>query len=433
MKNGKRMLACLLMLAMMLSLLTACGGDGGGSAGGSNPPSASSGSSSGTGNEDDTEKPKPPAAPTTWAESRTNAYFSSLGVARDNLYAEITISVGSQATSIAIASKGKRITMGKIDENGHYEISQYLDESGNAYSFDSVDQEKRVRKYAAGTEDAASYAAIIRGTAYGYLMIPTASEIATMEVGEYQGLYRESFRINSAEAGTGTYEYIFDGDELQFILWGGQYKTTITTLAANPTEEQVGFPDWYSEDIAASRTSQYFKAKGMTANNLYVDMDLIGYGQGHYICTVKGKEAYFARTDIGSNRIESGYYIDKQGATYSFAAWSHEYYKDTEENSDQENYIRTAGGYFMIPTVENSYWYSRDTYTDNGTTYYVETFQTGTANYSDDTYRYVFKGNEMLYMGHIGADIRINKMSGTPDDSLLKIPDGYTDGSQKNA
>ena len=119
MKNGKRMRACLLVLAMMLSLLTACGGDGGGHTGGSNPPPASSGSSSGAGNEDNTEKPETPAAPTTWADSRTNAYFSSLGVARDNLYAEITISVGGQATSGAIASKGKSITTGKIDENGH--------------------------------------------------------------------------------------------------------------------------------------------------------------------------------------------------------------------------------------------------------------------------------------------------------------------------
>lgn len=428
MKNGKRMLACLLMLAMMLSLLTACGGDGGGSAGGSNPPPASSGSSSGTGNEEDTEKPEPPAAPTTWAESRTNAYFSSLGVARDNLYAEITISVGGQATSGAIASKGKRITTGKIDENGHYEIGQYLDESGNSYSFGSDDQEKWVRKYAAGTENAASHAAMIRGTAYSYLMIPTASEIATMEVGEYQGLYRESFRINSAEAGTGTYEYIFDGDELQFILWGGQCKTTITTLAANPTEEQVGFPDWYSENIAASRTSKYFKDKGMTANNFYVDMDLIGYAQGHRVCTVKGPEAYYAITESGSTFIESGDYIDKLGNDYSFSDWNHQYYKDAEPDPYHVNSIRTAGGYFVVPTAENSYWYSTENATYNGTAYVVETFHTETG----DSRGYVFKGNELVYLVYNDANIRLNKMSGTPDDSLLKIPDGYTDGSQKN-
>ena len=427
MKNGKRMRACLLVLAMMLSLLTACGGDGGGNTGGSNPPPASSGSSSGAGNEDNTEKPETPAAPTTWADSRTNAYFSSLGVARDNLYAEITISVGGQATSGAIASKGKSITTGKIDENGHYEIGQYLDESGNSYSFGSDDQEKRVRKYAAGTEDAASYAAMIRAEAYSYLMIPTASEIATMEVGEYQGLYRESFRINSAEAGTGTYEYIFDGNELQFILWGGQCKTAITTLAANPTEEQVGFPDWYSENIAASRTSQYFKAKGMTANNFYVDMDLINYGQGHRICTVKGPEAYYAITESGSTFIESGYYIDKLGNDYSFSDWGHQYNQDTEPNPYQVNWIRTAGGYFMIPRASNCYWYSMGTSKVDGKEYYTEVFQTGTTNHPDESYEYLFQGNELVYMRHGGATIKVNEISGTPRTDLLKIPDGYTD------
>lgn len=65
MKNGKRMLACLLMLAMMLSLLTACGGDGG-STGGSNPPAASSdGINSGNGSEENPDTPPNPTTPTT--------------------------------------------------------------------------------------------------------------------------------------------------------------------------------------------------------------------------------------------------------------------------------------------------------------------------------------------------------------------------------
>ena len=66
----------------------------------------------------------------------------------------------------------------------------------------------------------------------------------------------ESVRVASAEAGVGTYDYVFDGDNLAFIIMQHYgVKNTITTLYANPSDKEIGFPDWYSENIGASKAS----------------------------------------------------------------------------------------------------------------------------------------------------------------------------------
>lgn len=52
----------------------------------------------------------------------------------------------------------------------------------------------------------------------------------------------ESVRVASAEAGVGTYDYVFDGDNLAFIIMQHYgVKNTITTLYANPSDKVIGF------------------------------------------------------------------------------------------------------------------------------------------------------------------------------------------------
>ena len=92
------------------------------------------------------------------------------------------------------------------------------------------------------------------------------------------------------------------------------------------------------------------------------------------------------------------------------------------ENPQEEQNIRTAGGYFMIPSAS-----SMGTSKVDGKEYYTEVFQTGTTNHPDESYEYLFQGNELVYMRHEGATIKVNEISGTPRTDLLKIPDGYTD------
>lgn len=443
MRMAKRIAVSLLAAAMALSMLTACGG------GNPEQPADSNNGNSGTTepakpeptpNPTPTPDPTPsepakPALPTTWADSRTNAYFTRLGVTRENFYAEMEISVGTYSQSGVCAAKGKKLTTGYLDENGSYNIGEYIDEVGNVYRFSTRNGERTVSKCEAGSEAATNSIQEIKQEVYCYLMIPEANEIASMTVSDYQGYYMESFHINSAEAGTGTYEYVFDGDELKFILWGGQYKITFQTLYPNPSDEQVSLPSWYSENIEKSKTSQYFKAKGITENNLYLDMELMNYYAGHHISTVKGKEATLIEMHIGSKQIESGYYISQAEDVCSFSDHLNGYIKIDKEGSEAKwakQGVRTSGGYFMIPSSANSYWYGSGTYEENGKEYYKESFQTGTENRSDDIYTYVFDGNELMYIIHQGATCKINKISGTPDESLLKILDRYTEYDPNN-
>lgn len=86
MKIWKRFAAGLLTAALTLSLLTACGDSGGGSNGGgnsgnANPPAASTGGQDNESSSDSTIQE--PDKTLTWANSKTNAYFSRLGVTRE--------------------------------------------------------------------------------------------------------------------------------------------------------------------------------------------------------------------------------------------------------------------------------------------------------------------------------------------------------------
>ena len=124
MKILKRVSICLLAAAMALTMLTAC--DGGGeenstpeqpatSTGGENadseapsqpaptPPSSESASTPAS------SEPAKPALPTTWAETRANAYFSQLGVTAANVYEEYSGIVESESGTFKAAAKGGRL------------------------------------------------------------------------------------------------------------------------------------------------------------------------------------------------------------------------------------------------------------------------------------------------------------------------------------
>lgn len=427
MKIWKRFAVGLLTAALTLSLLTACGDSGGGSNGGgnsgnANPPAASTGGQDNESSSDSTIQE--PDKTLTWANSKTNAYFSRLGVTRENFYAELESQQGGRNFAFRVSARGNRASYTVIEDD----CTCSVDEQGNVYWFDGANKEVNVDK--AGTSAAQNKTKQIKQNVYGYVMIPKANEVVSITAGEYQGAYMESVRVASAEAGVGTYDYVFDGDNLAFIIMQHYgVKNTITTLYANPSDKVIGFPDWYSENIGASKASQYFKAKGMTENNLYVDMQLINYSNGHIILTARGKEAF----ELGTNTLNppdgSGSYIDAVGNIYGFYCLNKIYFKQgtTVENPQEEQNIRTAGGYFMIPSASNCYWYSMGTSKVDGKEYYTEVFQTGTTNHPDESYEYLFQGNELVYMRHGGATIKVNEISGTPRTDLLKIPDGYTD------
>ena len=65
----------------------------------------------------------------------------------------------------------------------------------------------------------------------------------------------------------------------------------------------------------------------MTENNLYVDMQLINYPNGHIVLTARGKEAF----ELGTNTLNppdgSGSYIDAVGNIYGFYCLNKIYFK----------------------------------------------------------------------------------------------------------
>lgn len=253
MKIWKRFAAGLLTAALTLSLLTACGDSGGGSNGGgnsgnANPPAASTGGQDNESSSDSTIQE--PDKTLTWANSKTNAYFSRLGVTRENFYAELESQQGGRNFAFRVSAHGNRASYTVIEDD----CTCSVDEQGNVYWFDGANKEVNVDK--AGTSAAQNKTKQIKQNVYGYVMIPKANEVVSITAGEYQGAYMESVRVASAEAGVGTYDYVFDGDNLAFIIMQHYgVKNTITTLYANPSDKVIGFPDWYSENIGASKAS----------------------------------------------------------------------------------------------------------------------------------------------------------------------------------
>lgn len=151
MKIWKRFAAGLLTAALTLSLLTACGDSGGGSNGGgnsgnANPPAASTGGQDNESSSDSTIQE--PDKTLTWANSKTNAYFSRLGVTRENFYAEVDSQQGGQNFAFRISASGNRASYTVIEDD--YTCS--VDEQGNVYRFDGANKEVNVDK--AGTSAA---------------------------------------------------------------------------------------------------------------------------------------------------------------------------------------------------------------------------------------------------------------------------------------
>lgn len=463
MKILKRVSICLLAAAMALTMLTAC--DGGGeenstpeqpatSTGGENadseapsqpaptPPSSESASTPAS------SEPAKPALPTTWAETRTNAYFSQLGVTASNVYEEYSGIVESESGTFKAAAKGGRLYWEGTTTSEQQHIACYTDEKGNAYNIDF--ERRAIKKYNAGTREAESIQILTKQMIELYIPIPAAADVATVSATEtYQyenkNYYAETIKIRvkvDDQTYTGAWDYLFDGDQLKYVVLPEGFGGTIIKVGkieANPAESVFALPDWYSTNYESSRTSAYFKSQGVSKDRYFVKLTLKNQGnpEQKVIATVNGNRAYAGRSNWwGPDEITEGHLILGGTSDYYRIDYRNKVYygPQTIEKAQYDAYF-TAGECFIIPDASNTLYMTCGTEQDGTKSYYKENFYIK-INEATYLYSYYFDGNKLAYI-KIGEGsynytiVTIDSISSVPDENLLKIPDGFKNGMQQ--
>lgn len=452
MRMAKRIAVSLLAAAMALSMLTACGG------GNPEQPADSNNGNSGTTepakpeptpNPTPTPDPTPsepakPALPTTWADSRTNAYFTRLGVTAENVYEEYEGIIDGEQATIRCALKGKKLFWEGASTNPDGTVSHpgyIVDAQGNAYSLDYTN--RTIQTNEAGSEDAVRINNAIREEILFFIPIPDALDVAKVsatETYQYGGknYYAESIKIRASMSGnayTGEWDYLFDGDELKYVVMPegmGGITLKINQLKANPEDSLFVLPNWYSNQFESSRTSAWFKSKGVSKDRYAVQLSVESeYGEPKkIIATVDGTKAFAGQNrwywDETVTLTDGNLILGDYNNYYSINYYSKSCYGPQTIETIQGDSIRAAGGYLLIPDASNTRYMTSGTAKEGDTTYYKESFYIKNSS-GPYRYDYYFKDNDLKFIKVDSQEstIKIEKISSVPDQSYLKIPDGF--------
>lgn len=452
MKLLKRMAVCLLAAAMALSMLTACDNGGDAPASSSNPPASSGSTDTGTKDPDPpaSTEPTKPALPTTWAETRTNAYFTRLGVSAENVYEEYEGYVEGDLKSIKCATQNRKIYWDGTDvdstDDSDKHVAYYADGAGNAYSVNY--DIWYIQKYN-DTDNAAwqRLDSIIRS----YILIPEAADVATVSATEqyqYDGryYYAESIKARVKVCGqtvTAEWDYLFDGDELKYVVvpesMGGS-TLKVQKIEANPADSMFALPDWYSENVTASRTSQYFKSKGVLSDRYTIEVSVRQSATGDYtsndytenrLVTVDGQKVFFANTpssDTSVGEFYRGELINGSNSEYYHIDYKGRYcWGPRTIDQSRANDLKTAGSAFIIPDASNTAYMTSGTEKVGLKTYYKESFYLRNST-NDSVIEFYFDGAdgmELAYIKNGRQTTTIESISGTPRTDLLKLPEGF--------
>ena len=449
MKLLKRMAVCLLAAAMVLSMLTACDDGGDAPAASSNPPASSGSTDTGTKDPDPpaSTEPTKPALPTTWAETRTNAYFTRLGVSAENVYEEYEGYVDGDLKSVKCATQNRKIywdgTVVGATDNSDKHVAYYADGAGNAYSVNY--DIWYIQKYN-DTDNAAwqRLDSIIRS----YILIPEAADVATVSATEqyqYDGryYYAESIKARIKVYGqtvTAEWDYLFDGDELKYVVMPGGSTLKVQKIEADPADSVFALPDWYSENVTASRTSQYFKSKGVLSDRYTIEVSVQSYPESDYkerrLVTVDGQKAFFSNSfssDPSIGEFYRGELINGSNSEYYQIDYQGKYcYGPRTIDQSRANDLKTAGSVFIIPDASNAAYMTSGTEKVGLKTYYKESFylRNSTNDYGNNTViEFYFDGAdgmELAYIKNGRQTTTIEFISGTPRTDLLKLPEGFT-------
>lgn len=446
MKLLKRMAVCLLAAAMALSMLTACDDGGDAPAASSNPPASSGSTDTGTKDPDPpaSTEPTKPALPTTWAETRTNAYFTRLGVSAENVYEEYEGYVEGNLESVKCAAKDGKLYWEGTDisstDNGYKHIANYMDAAGNGYNV--IYDTRNIQKYDAGTERL-NY--MIRA----YILIPEAESVATVSATEqyqYDGryYYAESIKARMKvydQTVTAEWDYLFDGDELKYVVvpevMGGS-TLKVQKIEADPADSVFALPDWYSENVTASRTSQYFKSKGVLSDRYTIEVSVQSETSDHKVrclVTVDGQKAFFSSnfsSDPIIGEFHLGELINGSNSEYYQINYQGKYYHGprTIDQSRADN-LKIAEGAFIIPDASNTAYMTSGTEKVGLKTYYKECFYLKDVNdyRNRNVIEFYFDGADSMELAYIKngrQTTTIESISGTPRTDLLKLPEGFT-------
>lgn len=448
MKLLKRMAVCLLAAAMALSMLTACDDGGDAPAASSNPPASSGSTDTGTKDPDPpaSTEPTKPALPTTWAETRTNAYFTRLGVSAENVYEEYEGYVDGDLKSVKCATQNRKIywdgTVVGATDNSDKHVAYYADGAGNAYSVNY--DIWYIQKYN-DTDNAAwqRLDSIIRS----YILIPEAADVATVSATEqyqYDGryYYAESIKARIKVYGqtvTAEWDYLFDGDELKYVVMPGGATLKVQKIEADPADSVFALPDWYSENVTASRTSQYFKSKGVLSDRYTIEVSVQSYPESDYkerrLVTVDGQKAFFSNSfssDPSIGEFYRGELINGSNSEYYQIDYQGKYcYGPRTIDQSRANDLKTAWSVFIIPDASNAAYMTSGTEKVGLKTYYKESFylRNSTNDYGNNTViEFYFDGAdgmELAYIKNGRQTTTIESISGTPRTDLLKLPEGF--------
>jgi len=441
MRNLKRFAVCFIAAVLAVSMLTACGGGGGSTGSGANSNSNStstSGKPAGSNSEKpaDSEKPassEKPTTPTeypkTWADSKTKKFLNDKGITAENLYMTFKATIEDYPSEVAYAVKGKRsaadATMTDGSETAHRAV--LIDEKGNGYFIDY--DEKTVETYPAGSEnfdDVTEEMEIIQI----YAMLPNASNVGSMTASDYtynnKTYYMESFKLNVFGT-VATWDYLYAGNELKYII-GEKVDSVaeIKSISANPPESCFALPSWNAEAAGTSRTVQYFKQNAITNNRFYFEGKTVD--KGTVICTANGEKAYYATTNAGESQPYYGNYAAKKGEVYDLNYQDKTYMKN--EYRDEED-VRTAWGSLYNPAFSGYTSMKAGNYQEGGKTYYKETFYSNVYS-GRSMYEFVFDGKNLKYIISGGTKLEVVKWDATPNNNLLKLPDGWTEFQYDN-
>ena len=446
MKLLKRMAVCLLAAAMALSMLTACDDGGDAPAASSNPPASSGSTDTGTKDPDPpaSTEPTKPALPTTWAETRTNAYFTRLGVSAENVYEEYEGVVEGYPASIKCAAKDGKLYWEGTDisstDDSYKHIANYMDAAGNGYHV--IYDTRNIQKYDAGTERL-NY--MIRA----YILIPEAESVATVSATEqyqYDGRYYYAESIKARikvydQTVTAEWDYLFDGDELKYVVvpevMGGS-TLKVQKIEADPADSVFALPDWYSENVTASRTSQYFKSKGVLSDRYTIEVSVQSYPESDYkerrLVTVDGQKAFFSNSfssDPSVGEFYRGELINGSNSEYYQIDYRGKYYHGprTIDQSTADN-LKTAWSVFIIPDASNAAYMTSGTEKVGLKTYYKECFYLrNSADSNHSVIEFYFdsaNSMELAYIKNRSQTTTIESISGTLRTDLLKLPEGFT-------
>ena len=442
MKLLKRMAVCLLAAAMALSMLTACDDGGDAPAASSNPPASSGSTDTGTKDPDPpaSTEPTKPALPTTWAETRTNAYFTRLGVSAENVYEEYEGVVEGYPASIKCAAKDGKLYWEGTDisstDDRYKHIANYMDAAGNGYHV--IYDTRNIQKYDAGKQRL-NY--MIRA----YILIPEAESVATVSATEqyqYDGryYYAESIKARMKvydQTVTAEWDYLFDGDELKYVVvpevMGGS-TLKVQKIEADPADSVFALPDWYSENVTASRTSQYFKSKGVLSDRYTIEVSVQSEEsdyKGRRLVTVDGQKAFFSSdfsSDPSVGEFHRGELINGNNSEYYHIDYQGRYcWGPRTIDQSRANDLKTAGSVFIIPDASNTAYMTSGTEKVGLKTYYKESFYLKNST-NDSVIEFYFDGAdgmELAYIKNGRETTTIESISGTPRTDLLKLPEGF--------